>query len=141
MKDDIISDSDHVSRYCSPSRVEEDEPLATAFELDDDDEYLSVNWLEYWNVSGKDEAMNCIRGEFDREVRHNGRFAVLNVLEATDAVRETTGRRSLVTHQPTSTMDSHAGIFGFLQDEREVAAKLASIVTRDNVFYAIVEES
>ena len=47
MRDDPIPDENHVSRYCPPSRVEDGMPLASAFALKPNEQFLSVNWLEY----------------------------------------------------------------------------------------------
>ena len=44
-----IEDDHHVSRYCKPSSIGEDGlPLTSAFRLRTKEEYLSVNWLEYY---------------------------------------------------------------------------------------------
>ena len=140
MKDDPLPSGDHIARYCSPTRVEDDQPLAAAFELAPKDNYLSVNWLEYWGLPGKDDAIERIREEFAREVKRDGRFAALNVSEVKLAVEQLTRRPSDITHQPTDDMESHAGLFGYSQNEREVAAMLASIVTKDSMFPAVVTE-
>jgi len=44
-----IEDEHHVCRYCKPSSMGEDGlPLTSAFTLRTNEEYLSVNWLEYY---------------------------------------------------------------------------------------------
>ena len=129
-----------MARYCSPTRVEDDQPLAAAFELAPKDTYLSVNWLEYWGLPGKDDGIERIREEFAREVSRDGRFAVLNVSEVKLAVEQVTRRPSDITHQPTDDMESHAGIFGYSQNERDVAVILASMMPKENVFPAVVAE-
>ena len=176
MTGDSLPDADHVSRYCSPGRIEDGLPAAAAFELRPQDQYLSVNWLvlqplrddryrpllvipakagihrfkpdcycqnnmdmvlEYWRLSDLGMALDRIRGEFDLRVSESGRFAVLNVSEVKAAVEKVTQRRSSITHQPTDTMKSHAGVFGFFASDFEVAAELAEIVAAENVFPAV----
>ena len=113
-------------------------PLASAFELRPQDGYLSVNWLEYWGEPDLGVALGLVRGEIAVQAKADGRFAVLNVAEAKAAIDRLTGRRSSITHQPTLEMESHAGIFGFSQSEREVAAELAMLVSLDDVHPGIV---
>ena len=137
MTGDSLPDADHVSRYCSPGRIEDGLPAAAAFELRPQDQYLSVNWLEYWRLSDLGMALDRIRGEFDLRVSESGRFAVLNVSEVKAAVEKVTQRRPSITHQPTATMDSHAAVFGFFASDFEVAAELAEIVAAENVFPAV----
>ena len=137
MTGDSLPDADHVSRYCSPGRIDDGLPSAAAFELRPQDQYLSVNWLEYWGLSDLGVALDRVREEFDLRVNENGRFAVLNVSEVKTAVDKVTQRRSSITHQPTANMESHAGVFGFLANDFEVAAELAEIVRTENVFPAV----
>jgi hypothetical protein len=137
MKDDPIPDAHHVSRYCSPLRVENDLPSASAFEINPKHDYLSVNWLEYWGSQGFCAALDRIRDEFDPEVKEAGRFVVLNVSKVKSAIEAQTQRPSSITHQPTKTMDSHAGVFGYFLSDFEVAVELARIVRLENVFPAV----
>ena len=67
----------------------------------------------------------------DLELKPNGRFAVLNVLEAKNAIDTLTKRRSTITHEPTASVKSHAVICGYKQNKLEefkVAVALANIV-------------
>ena len=105
MTGDSLPDADHVSRYCSPGRIADGLPSAAAFELRPQDQYLSVNWLEYWGLSDLGVALDRVRGEFDLRVNENGRFAVLNVSEVKTTVEKVTQRRPSITHQPTATME------------------------------------
>ena len=142
MKDDLIPDEDHVSRYCSPARVENGRPMASAFEIRSQDHYLSVNWLEYWLASDLDAAVDCVRGELVvLEIKPDGAFAVLNVAAVKAAVDQATRRQSSTTHQPTLDMESHAGVFGFFHSDIDAPAALAEIVAMGNVFPAVVVAS
>ena len=137
MKDDPVPDDHHVSRYCSPDRVLDDRPLASAFEISEGLDYLSVNWLEYWGLSDLHAELDRVRDEFVLQVSRNGRFVVLEVSQIKTAVSQVARRPASVTHQPTPEMASHAGVFGYLHSEREVATILATIGRPENVFPAI----
>lgn len=121
MKDDPVPDDHHVSRYCSPVRVaeNEDRPLPTAFQLRNGEEYVSVDWLEFHDIPDRAAQLDRVQQLFE-EQRHftlspNGLFAVLEAGESKDAVREQTpdDRALEITHQPDPDieMDSHSGIF------------------------------
>ena len=140
MKGDPLPDEDHVSRYCSPARVESGLPSAAAFELRPQDQFLSVNWLEYWGQPDLVVALDRVRKEFHLQVREDGRFAVLNVSAVKLAIERVTQRQSSVTHQPTVAMESHAGAFGFSSNDFEVAVELARMAHPQDVFPAIVDD-
>ena len=77
-----LPDADHFSRYCKPSDVQDGEPLSTAFQLRENEDCLSVNWLEYFGEVGQPAAVELVRESFLRksyQLKVNGRFAVLNV--------------------------------------------------------------
>lgn len=76
-----ICSGDHVSRYCSFTQHIGGRPLPAAFEIRDAEKFLSVNWIEYFNVDGLEDGMRMVREEFRKHhgMTGNGRFAVLNV--------------------------------------------------------------
>ena len=60
-----LPDSDHVSRYCKPSAVDERGlPLTAAFLPKQGEEYLSVNWLEYFGALNLTLAVDQVRQVF-----------------------------------------------------------------------------
>ena len=61
MKGEQIPDPDHIARFCRPLQVADGQIQATAFMLRSNEEYLSVNWLEYLNCSNRDHEINEIR--------------------------------------------------------------------------------
>ena len=68
-------------------------PSAEAFMLKQDEEYLSVNWLEYFNAPDLTAAVERIRETFRNkryQVRRNARFTVLNVEAAKHAIHGAT---------------------------------------------------
>ena len=140
MNGDPLPDKDHISRYCSPRQVENGLPLAAAFEMRSaTEEYLSVNWLEYWKTSDRQNALVHVRAELELKVKKAGRFAVLNVGEVKASIESITRRSATVTHEPTSKMESHAGVFGFDHSDLAVSVELARRVTSSDVFPAIAD--
>lgn len=136
-----LPDEDHVARYCKPSTVDgHGIPLSAAFRLKQNEEYLSVNWLEYFGASELSGAVEGIRQAFrnkDYQVRPNARFAVLNVGAATSALRESTGTKPGIKHLPFRKDPSHAGIFADTSDHLAIAVELAALVTSENVYPAV----
>lgn len=114
-------------------------PLSAAFRLKQNEEYLSVNWLEYFGVSELSGSVEGVRQAFrnkDYQVRPNARFAVLNVGAATSAIREATGTEPGIKHLPSRKDPSHAGIFADTSEHFAIAVELAALVTSKNVFPA-----
>lgn len=109
-----IGDKCHVSRYCKPRTIGKDNlPTADAFKLRESEEYLSVNWLEYFGTLDLDVAVDMVRKAFTCKgytVSKNGRFAVLCVEAAKTAVLNAVGREPRIEHLPDSNDASHAGI-------------------------------
>ena len=141
MTGEILPDSGHVSRYCKPSAVDrQGKPMAAAFLPRSDEEFLSVNWLEYCSLPHLEGAVGHVRTQFQRRgygLRRNGRFAVLNVGTAKTAVSQRLQRRLRIDHQPRVGDNSHAGIHGYSSEDLEVAAALALSI-HETVYPAVV---
>lgn len=137
-----LPDGDHVSRYCKPSAVDEHGlPLTTAFLPKQGEEYLSVNWLEYFRDMNVTVAVDRVRDVFRNKnyrLRPKGRFAVLNVGAAKTAVHEGTGNSLSVNHLPVNDDQSHSGIIGYNADDLAVAVELKVLVTSLQVHPAII---
>lgn len=129
-----LPDEAHVSRYCRPGAVGQDGlPLVAAFQLKGGEDYLSVNWLEYFQALDQETAITHVREAFRTKsygVRTNGRFVVLGVKDAKEAVSAVTGRPARVDHLPLKDDPSHSGIFGYAADDLAVAAELKALVGR-----------
>ena len=114
--------------------------MASAFELRQGEEYLSVNWLEYFNSPDRATAVDAVRKVFSEKgfrLRQNGRFAVFNVGEATIAVREGVGRSLIIEHLPLDDDGSHAGVFGYTEDDFAVAVELKALVSYQDIHPAL----
>lgn len=138
MKGDPIPDSDHVSRYCNPSRVQGGQPLAAAFDVRTGEDYLSVNWLEFFRLPNQAQALSEVRAAFRRkpfDIKATGRFAVLNVGEARQAVKDAATIDLEVREWPDEPSDpSHSGIWGYTADDKMVSLTLRQLVRPDNVY-------
>ena len=137
-----IADDHHVTRYCSGSQHDRDMVLPTAFQLRRQGEsYLSVNWLEYFGLNTFDEALARIctdKRALGFNIRHTGRFAVLNAEFIRSVYRNSsdlpeTVHSLTVAHLPEVGDESHSGIGGYGVDEAGllVADLLAESVTAD----------
>ena len=83
MKGDPIPDKDHIARLCVPKTVSDGQIEASAFLLRNDEESLSVNWLECLNCSSRErEIVEVQRVYFAKlDIKPKARIAVLNVGE------------------------------------------------------------
>ena len=138
-----LPDEHHFSRYCKPTAVGRDGlPTAAAFEMKPGEEYLSVNWIEYFDTPDPGAAVERVREAFRFKryrVRRNGRFAVVNVGAALTAVAEAVGRRGRVDHIPLDDDESHAGLFGYGADDLAVAVELRALIRPEHVHPAVLD--
>lgn len=137
-----IPDNDHVARYCKPSAVDEHGmPTAAAFQRRVEESHLSVNWLEHGGTRNLVEAVHRAQEGFLRRryrLRPNGRFAILNVGLAKEAVLQAFGHSLKVEHMPLDDDPAHAGIHGYPREhELVVAAELKALLTRQTVHPAV----
>ena len=137
-----LPDDDHVSRYCKPSAVDERGlPLSASFIPKQGEEYLSVNWLEYFGETNLPAAVERVRVVFLQKgyrLRKNGQFAVLNVGAAKTAVREGVDRSLRINHLSLDDDESHSGILGYTSQDLAVAVELRALVTRQDVHAAVI---
>ena len=114
--------------------------MSAAFIPRQSEDYLSVNWLEYFGETELNAAIERVREVFHGksfQVRPNGRFAVLNVGNTKMAVAEAVGRTLTIDHSPLSDDQSHAGIFGYASEDLAVAIELTALVTSQDVHPAV----
>ncbi len=131
-----LPDKDHISRYCKPSTVESGRPMPAAFIPRKGEEYLSVNWLEYFDEPTLETAMDRVRAVFDKKgyrVSLNGRFAALNVGSAKRAASEGAGITLSIDHIPLYDDPSHSGILGYTSDDLAVAVELVALLTYEDM--------
>ena len=112
----------------------------SAFELKLGENYLSVNWLEYFDSPDVGAAVEHVRETFRSKgyrFRPNGRFAVIGVGAAKNAVTEVVGRPGRVEHLPLDNDESHAGLSGYTVGDLAVAVELRALVRREHVHPAV----
>jgi len=131
MKGDPIPDQDHISRYCSAMHCTENgQVTGTAFQLRQIDEYLSVNWLEFFHIADRQEEIREVRKVLSLKLGAKAKIAVLNVGETTSYVRTKSpdARNLSMLHEPEEDDPSHSGIYGFQYDDRLIADLIAEMV-------------
>lgn len=138
MLDQSLPKDDHISRYCKPSVMADNGlPMASAFGLRQGEEYLSVNWLEYFHLTDLSPAVEKVREAFRSkgyQVRPNGRFVVLNIGAAKRVVIEGVRCVLRINHHPLEEDPSHACILGYGPDDLMVAVELAALVKAQDVY-------
>jgi len=139
---DIIPNSDHVARQVGGSKIDRGRVTAAAFELKPGEEYLSVNWLEFFGDSNRASQIDKIRSVFVEKGYSLGakaRFTVLNVGEAREYVKKECPNNTSISfaHEPTEDDPSHCGILDTaLNDEFIIAELLAELTDLESTFPA-----
>ena len=135
-----LPDVDHLARYCKPSTIDESgQPMASAFAIRHGEDYLSVNWLEYFDSRpgvAIYEVREALIGKAF-QLRQGGRFAVLNVGVVKTAVKRHLGRSLHINHLPSKDDPSHAGVFGYAEVDFMVAAEMRALVGPASVRRAV----
>ena len=140
-----LPDADHVSRYCKPATVGQDGlPIAAAFELRPGEDFLSVNWLEYFVAPNHEAAVGHVRNAFQAKgyrLKRNGRFAALNAGTVKAAVSETVDGPARIEHLPVDDDESHCGVFRYAADDLAVAVAIKALVSAESVFPAVTDRA
>ena len=94
-----------------------------------------VNTYEYFKEPNVACAVAKIREALcsNFHISRNGKFAVLNVLEA-KSVGHDTKLELRVMHQPEPSNESHSGIFGYTENDLEIAESLALLVKQNDLY-------
>ena len=139
-----IDGEHHVSRYCRPLSIGNNgKPKAEAFQLREDrDEYLSVNWLEYFEAQERSQAIDCVRQTFVNKgfsISTNGRFAILPVGEIVALISGLSSKPSRIEYLPEEDDPSHCGVFGYAASDGDtIALEIARLVRFENIYFAKV---
>nr|WP_148050873.1 hypothetical protein [Pseudomonas chlororaphis] len=135
MNGDILPGADSVARLCKGSHLDPftGSPAPGAFMLRENESYLSVNWLEYFEQCTHEERLLEIRQVLasKRKISSTARLALLNI----DSAIKIVGDSPLLvfTHEPIDSPGlisdpSHSGINNTYDFEPLVAMKLAEAV-------------
>ncbi len=130
MSGDPVPDQDNISRYCKPKTLGKDgRPSRTSFMLRQDEDYLSVNWLEYFGDIGQEAQLDQIRRHITLSLAATGKFAILNVGRTLERVHTNSDKQNVaVLHEPTPEDRSHSGIHGYSYEDDLVADLIAEAV-------------
>ena len=129
MKGDQVPVSAHISHCCGASSIESNGTInGTAFRLRKDEEYLSVNWLEFLEKTSREEEIDEVRNVLRKKLTlgARSRISVANVGSLIRHIREE--RILTVQHEPEIPDDpSHSGIFGYGIDDILIADMIAEV--------------
>lgn len=129
MRGDRLPDQDHISRYCRPKTLQEDgQPSRTSFMLRPNEEFLSVNWLEYFNLPNRQAQITQVRRVIRLTLQATAKIAVLNVGGILDRVYRNSDQVLAVLHEPEQDDPSHSGIHGYRHEDDWVADLIAEEV-------------
>ena len=129
MTGDRLPNQDYISRYCSPRTLLEDgQPSAASFMLRTDEEFLSVNWLEYFDLSNRQTQITQVRRVLRLTPAATAKIAVLNIGGILNRISRNSGRVLAVLHEPEQNDPSHSGIHGYRHEDDLVADLIAEEV-------------
>lgn len=130
-----IPDEHHIARYCRPKHVEDDQILPEVFELRQDEEYLSCNWMEYFKEEEVLQQIKCVRNAMKNifKLSSNGKLVRFNVGKTKSSIDSLQIKGIPETQNP-----SHAGIYSTEKDKnQDMALGLANIIQPENIFSAL----
>jgi|SRR6185436_8184261 len=133
MRGDPLSPNDHVSRYCSGGRLTSTgKPSGAAFTFNTNppEEFLSVNWLEYFAGLTPDQQLAEIRKALEATgltLRRTGRFALYTVQTIIDNF-PSAGTAVTVLHWPEPDDPSHSGIFNVNDADKDILQEMLAFV-------------
>jgi hypothetical protein len=130
-----IPNDDHVMRYVPWGRLRKDGDdnvvgfLPQAFQLRQDEDYLSVNWLEFYDGDRETQirlSVWVIRDSFERPLGGKSAFAIGNVGKIKD-ISEAVGSRVRIVHEPDDEKNpAHCGMRQLPRDDLTLLEALAS---------------
>jgi hypothetical protein len=134
MTGEPLSDSEHIARLCGFASLDEDgAPTGASFMLRQNEEYLSVNWLDLLSLVDRHSQIHELRHVLvgkGMTLGATAKLAVHQVGALRDYVRQRSedNRDLKVLREPLANDDSHCGIFGLRPDASKIADLIAEIV-------------
>ena len=125
-----LCDESHVARYCTFSRLEDGHPLPAAFSIRSDEDFLSSNWIEYFDMTDLENGMKKVREEFQKHhsITKKGRFVVLNVGDTKKTIKIEHGTELWIEDLQEEDYPSHAGIWFPQEDNLVISTMLCEMV-------------
>ncbi len=140
MSGNEIDGNQHVSRYCKPQCVGADGlPLGCAFDLRDQERYLSVNWLEYFEELCLAKAIDRVRQVFHDKgfkTARRGRFATLQVNQIELIISSLSPNPFRIMHLPSQNDPSHSGIYGYTATDKSIALRISALARAQDMYPA-----
>ena len=124
----LVDDAHHVARYLKPKfliRDALDEKIigvyGQAFKLRSGEEFLSANWIEYFELPKLDALKNIVSGmkASKLSVSSKGALAVANIANIKSIGKDRKSKIG-VEYRPTQGNKSHSGIFNTLNEDTEM---------------------
>lgn len=133
-----LGNQHNVVRHCGERAISESSglPKSAAFKMRDDEDYLSVNWLECFHEFDPDIALIGIRCALTRKGRTIGtksKFATLNVGNARDAISQKLEYVPQIIRKMEEFDESHAGIYVRREKALLTAYELAEQIRHTNM--------
>jgi hypothetical protein len=129
-----LPDEDHVIRYVPWGRLRRDEDenvlgfLPQAFQLRQEEDYLSVNWLQYYDGDPETQirlSVWAMRDSFEKPLGAKSAFAIGNVGEV-KKTSEAFGSRVRVVREPEPRNPGHSAILQLPRDDLSLLEALAA---------------
>lgn len=129
-----LPDEDHIIRYVPWGRLRKDEDdnvlgfLPQAFQRKHDEDYLSVNWIEFHDGDRDTQirlSVWAIRGSFDNPLGGKSAFAIGNVCKV-KGISAKAGSRVRIVHEPEPNNPAHSGIRRLPRDDLTLLEALAA---------------
>lgn len=125
-----------ISRTCFPKSVSADGTITpAAFMLRIGEEYLSVNWLEYYvSLSQTGQVQRCQQDflnkfrQLTRKQKAKYRTAILPVGLMASSIKKDLSANLEVWHLGTKKDPSYSGVFGLPEDNLDTAEYLLGLV-------------
>lgn len=133
MTEGTVPDGDHVVRYVKPSSIADGKVRGSAFLLRDQENTLSVNWMEIFSMD-EDAQVEAVRKVVRLRLARNGRFAELQVGEVRRRLAGTI--EITVLHRPLDADagfpadPSHAEIAGLPARVSQIAEEVGDVIAR-----------
>ena len=127
LNNNLIPDNNHIARFCFKKYVSNGQVQGSAFFLRENEEYLSVNWLEYFQCNRRNEEISKIRYVYSQKFTRprpgsKDRIAVLNVGKTRKHVQsESDDHRNLEFIHLNKADPSYSGIYNLRPDNEMIA--------------------
>lgn len=134
-----IPGNNHITRHVGPGQVFPDGRISgQAFRRRVGEEYMSVNWIEYFGSIGHSDAVQtiCKLLRKKRGIKLNSKLVVISVGKMTEYVKKEANIALYVKHTPDVIDPSHSGVFNMPIDDTAVGNHIAKIIDKDAVYPA-----